>query len=101
MSITGNIHEAKAQLSRLLERAHAGEETVVAKAGKPFARLMPLAPLAPLAPLVPVPAPAQRRHGRLKQKIDTTRFFDPLATRRVGRLGIALMHLLGGTIAAV
>ena len=78
MSITVNFHEAKAQLSRLLERAHAGEEIIVAKAGQPIARLMPL------APLVPVPAPAQRRPGRPKQEIDTTRFFDPLPPEELG-----------------
>ncbi len=38
-----NVHEAKTHLSRLLERAHAGEEIVIAKNGKPFARLAPLA----------------------------------------------------------
>lgn len=37
-----NVHEAKTQLSRLLERAHAGEEIILAKAGKPYARLVPL-----------------------------------------------------------
>ena len=40
-----NVHEAKTQLSRLLERVQAGEEIVIAKAGKPCARLMPLEPL--------------------------------------------------------
>jgi prevent-host-death family protein len=39
---TVNVHDAKTNFSRLLERAHAGEEIVVAKAGKPFARLVPL-----------------------------------------------------------
>jgi prevent-host-death family protein len=34
-----NIHEAKTHLSRLLERVQAGEEIVIAKAGKPVARL--------------------------------------------------------------
>ena len=34
-----NVHEAKTHLSRLLERAHAGEEIILAKAGKPYARL--------------------------------------------------------------
>ena len=38
-----NVHEAKTHLSRLLEQAHAGEEIIVAKAGKPYARLVPLA----------------------------------------------------------
>ena len=37
-----NVHEAKTHLSRLLERAHAGEEIVIAKGGSPYARLMPL-----------------------------------------------------------
>lgn len=39
---TVNVHEAKTQLSRLLERAHAGEEILIAKNGKPYARLLPL-----------------------------------------------------------
>lgn len=34
-----NIHEAKTHLSRLIERAQAGESFVIAKAGKPVARL--------------------------------------------------------------
>jgi len=37
-----NVHEAKTHLSRLLERAHAGEQIVIAKAGRPYARLVPL-----------------------------------------------------------
>lgn len=37
-----NIHEAKTQLSRLLERAQAGEEVIIAKAGKPVAKLVPI-----------------------------------------------------------
>jgi prevent-host-death family protein len=39
--ITCNIHEAKSTLSRLIERAMAGEEVIIAKAGKPIARLIP------------------------------------------------------------
>ena len=39
MSSTVNIHEAKTHLSRLLERVSDGEEIVIAKAGKPVARL--------------------------------------------------------------
>ena len=38
-----NIHEAKTHLSRLLSRMESGEEIVIAKAGKPVARLMPFA----------------------------------------------------------
>jgi prevent-host-death family protein len=37
-----NVHEAKTQFSKLIDRAHAGEEIVVAKGGVPYARLMPL-----------------------------------------------------------
>ncbi len=38
-----NIHEAKTHLSRLLERTAAGEQIVIAKAGRPVARLVPVA----------------------------------------------------------
>jgi prevent-host-death family protein len=62
-----NVHEARTHLSRLLDEAHAGAEIVVAKAGKPYARLVPLADTAP-----------QRLPGRLKGQIDTSRFFEPL-----------------------
>jgi prevent-host-death family protein len=41
-----NISEAKARLSALIEKARAGEEVVIARAGKPVARLMPVAPAA-------------------------------------------------------
>lgn len=34
-----NIHQAKTQLSRLVERAARGEEIIIAKAGKPLAKL--------------------------------------------------------------
>lgn len=65
MDTVVNVHAAKTQLSRLLERAHAGEEIIIAKAGKPYARLVPLAPL------------AQRPLGFVEAPIDDA-FFDPL-----------------------
>ena len=40
MSAQVNVHEAKTHFSKLLDRAHAGEEIIVAKAGKPYARLV-------------------------------------------------------------
>lgn len=40
---TVNLYEAKTQLSRLVDRAAAGEEIVIAKAGRPLARLVPMA----------------------------------------------------------
>jgi prevent-host-death family protein len=39
---TVNIHEAKTHLSRLLAEVAAGEEIVIAKAGKPVARIVPV-----------------------------------------------------------
>jgi prevent-host-death family protein len=42
MTTTLNLYEAKTQLSKLVERAAAGEEIVIAKAGKPVARLLPV-----------------------------------------------------------
>ena len=42
MSSTVNIHEAKTHFSKLLQRVAAGEEIVIAKAGQPIARLVPL-----------------------------------------------------------
>jgi prevent-host-death family protein len=41
MTITVNVHEAKTQFSKLLARVGLGEEVIIAKAGRPVARLMP------------------------------------------------------------
>jgi prevent-host-death family protein len=60
-----NVHEAKTKLSALLERAHRGEEIIVAKAGKPYARLVPLEP------------PQERTPGRYTEEIPDS-FFEPL-----------------------
>lgn len=59
MTIQVNIHEAKTHLSRLVEQAAAGEEIVIAKAGEPKARLVPLQPR----------GPKRRRPGSMKGKI--------------------------------
>jgi prevent-host-death family protein len=66
MPRTFNVHEAKTHLSRLLDDVRAGEEIVIAKAGEPYARLVPITPpgprrlgflpdLAPLADAILVP----------------------------------------------
>lgn len=48
---TVNIHEAKTRLSELLRRVAAGEEILIARAGKPIARLLPIeAPCEPRKP---------------------------------------------------
>jgi prevent-host-death family protein len=61
-----NVHEAKTQFSKLLEKAHAGQEIILAKAGKPYARMVPLESAAP-----------KRQRGRVKGIVDDA-FFDPL-----------------------
>lgn len=66
MSKVVNVHEAKTHLSRLLDKAHAGEEIVLGKAGKPYARLVPLKPV------------PKRTLGFVKGKLDPA-FFEPLS----------------------
>ena len=41
---TVNIHEAKTHLSAILKRVESGEEILIAKSGRPIARISPLAP---------------------------------------------------------
>jgi prevent-host-death family protein len=45
MADSVNIHEAKTHLSRLLERVSRGEEIVIARSGRPIARLVPYSPV--------------------------------------------------------
>ena len=47
MSRIVNMHEAKTNLSRLVEEVVAGEEVVIARAGRPLVRLIPYAPERP------------------------------------------------------
>ena len=44
MAHTANLYDAKTNLSKLVDRAAAGEEIVIAKAGKPKAKLVPYTP---------------------------------------------------------
>jgi prevent-host-death family protein len=60
-----NVHEAKTHLSRILDRVHRGEEIVLAKAGKPYVKLVPVRPV------------KRRTPGLLKGKV-TAAFFAPL-----------------------
>ncbi len=59
-----NVHEAKTHLSRLLERVAGGEEVVIAKAGKPVARL------------VPFRVPGRRTLGLDKGRVQIPKDFD-------------------------
>ncbi|MBF0167659.1 MAG: type II toxin-antitoxin system Phd/YefM family antitoxin [Alphaproteobacteria bacterium] len=43
MTAIVNMHQAKSQLSKLVERARMGEEVVIAKSGQPLVRLVPVA----------------------------------------------------------
>ena len=65
MATKVNVHEAKTQLSRLLERAHAGETIVIAKNGQPYAQLVPL------------DKPKAREPGLLKGKVEDS-VLEPL-----------------------
>jgi prevent-host-death family protein len=58
-----NVHEAKTQLSRLLERVAAGEQIIIARHGKPIAKLVPF-------------TAEPRQPGRLKGKLRLTPEFD-------------------------
>ena len=62
---TVNVHEAKTQLSRLLARVAGGEEIVIARAGKPVARLLPVQRTG-----------ARRTPGSLRGRIRLSEAFD-------------------------
>ncbi len=66
-----NVHEAKTNFSKLLDLAHAGQEIILAKAGKPYARLTSLPPGA-----------TQRIPGRLPGRV-TEAFFEPLPEEEI------------------
>ncbi len=67
-TITVNVHEAKTRLSRLLVHAETGDEVVIARGGKPVARLVPFERALPT-----------RRFGAMRGQITVDeRFFEPL-----------------------
>ena len=75
---TVNIHAAKTHLSSLVEEAAKGEEIIIAKAGKPAARLIALEKIA-----------FDRKPGRLKHLIEIHRNFDdPLPPEIAGAFGM-------------
>ena len=61
--MTLNLYDAKTQLSSLVEKAADGEEIIIAKNGKPLAKLGPIQPV-------------RRKPGRLKGKIWMSKDFD-------------------------
>jgi prevent-host-death family protein len=60
-----NIHQAKTQFSRLIELAASGQEVIIAKSGKPVARLVSY-----------IPKGTARRPGSLRGKIRIKKNFD-------------------------
>lgn len=74
---TVNIHEAKTHLSRLVERAAKGESFVIAKAGKPLVKVVPL----------DAPTCAQaRRLGFMAGQIAVPDDFDRMGSAEIARL---------------
>jgi prevent-host-death family protein len=62
---TVNIHEAKTHLSKLLAQVQAGEEIIISKSGKPYAKLVPISRV------------KKRKPGIAKGAV-TDAFFEPL-----------------------
>ncbi|TQE92661.1 MAG: type II toxin-antitoxin system Phd/YefM family antitoxin [Spiribacter salinus] len=74
MNETVNIHEAKTHLSRLLEKVSQGEPVVIARAGKPIARIV----------RVDAPSPGSRRRiGFLKGQLEVPDDFDHIGADEI------------------
>ena len=73
---TVNIHEAKTHFSKLIEAVSHGEEIIVARAGKPTAKIVPIAA-----------QPPKRKPGLLKGKIHIpSAFYDPKLDEKIRKL---------------
>jgi prevent-host-death family protein len=73
MPETVNVHAAKTHLSSLLDRVLRGEEIIIARAGKPVARLTPF-------------TPTERPLGFVSARINTS-FFEPLPAEELAAWG--------------
>ena len=69
-----NVHEAKTHLSRLLDEVESGREVVLARNGKPCAKLVPIGP------------PKQRPMGFVNGRL-TQAFFEPLGEEELSAWG--------------
>ncbi len=74
---TINIHEAKTHLSKLVEQAAQGEEFIIAKAGKPMVKVVPLDQK---------DKKTQRRTGFLKGQIKVPDDFDTMGQDEIERM---------------
>ena len=70
-----NIHEAKTHLSKLVEQVEQGESVIIARAGKPVARLVPLEQQVP-----------RSRSGFLSGTFTTPEDFDSMASDEITAL---------------
>ncbi|MDB5931605.1 MAG: type toxin-antitoxin system prevent-host-death family antitoxin [Polaromonas sp.] len=75
--LTVNIHEAKTHLSRLIERAAQGESFIIAKAGKPMVRVVPIEPETLHKP---------QRLGFMKGKMRVPDDFDTMYADEIARM---------------
>lgn len=74
---TVNIHEAKTHLSRLVDQASKGESFVIAKAGKPLVKVIPLSPN---------DAAGGRRLGLMAGEIEVPDDFDRMGRKEIERM---------------
>jgi len=74
---TVNIHEAKTHLSRLIERVARGETFVIAKAGRPMVKLVPIASSESAKP---------KRLGFLQGVFEIPDDFDRMGEEEIGSL---------------
>ena len=72
-----NIHEAKTHLSRLIERVARGETFVIAKAGRPMVKLVPIGSAEPAKP---------KRLGFLEGAFTVPKDFDRMAENEIAGL---------------
>jgi prevent-host-death family protein len=72
--LTVNIHQAKTHLSRLLDQVAAGDSVVIAKAGKPIAKLVPVNA---------APVRKQQRIGSMKGQFKAPDDFDTLMAKEM------------------
>lgn len=72
-----NIHEAKTHLSRLVEKAAKGESFIIAKAGKPMVKVVPLDE---------APKPKPQRIGFMRGQIGIPDDFDTMGQEEIERM---------------
>lgn len=75
---TVNIHDAKTHLSRLVDRVAKGETVIIAKAGKPMVKLVPLDQ--------PVAVDTSRRYGGLRGQLKIPEDFDTMMADEIAEM---------------